>query len=198
MKTLIDIGANIGQAIKPAIEYGFDKIICFEPSSACLERLKIFKSTARTEIVIHPYGLYNETRTMTLYSPGTLSASVYADKCNVNVKLKEECSFMKASNYFTTLNPLHNIFVKINVEGAECAILEDLMKSGEINKIKHLFFHMDIEKIPSMKHLVAPLREKLKKYPKIHILEKKQVSYDATLPCPDGQLIAAWLKMCKE
>ena len=44
MKIFIDIGPHIGQALPEVTKekYAFDKIVCFEPSSFCLDILKKF------------------------------------------------------------------------------------------------------------------------------------------------------------
>ena len=44
MKIFLDIGSHIGQTLQEVTKekYAFDKIVCFEPSSFCLDKLKKF------------------------------------------------------------------------------------------------------------------------------------------------------------
>ena len=58
MKIFLDIGSHIGQTLHEVTKekYAFDKIVCFEPSSFCLDKLKKF-AEEDDRIIICEFGL---------------------------------------------------------------------------------------------------------------------------------------------
>lgn len=74
------------------------------------------------------------------------------------------CGFVNASDWFKkNLDSSDAVFMKINVEGAECDILENLLNSNEIIKLKSILIMFDVKKIPSQKHREFEIQEKLNK-----------------------------------
>ena len=55
------------------------------------------------------------------------------------------------------------VYLKLNCEGSECDILEDLLDSGEIGKVQSILVDFDVRKIPSFAHREADVRERLAK-----------------------------------
>ena len=174
MKIFLDVGAHIGETLEVAIDkkYGFDKIYCFEPATVCCDIIKAKFQDPR--VVVCEYGLWNSGCIMPLYNPGDMGASVFKDKPNrhhtgsLNVKL------VSTSNWFSQhLNFNDQVFVKINCEGSECVILDDLIDSGQYKKINVLMVDFDVRKIPSQKHLAEEMKAKLSKLdiPKIFYAE---------------------------
>jgi FkbM family methyltransferase len=159
-KVFLDVGAHTGETLRAVLDprYRFDRIVCFEPSSMALERLGRFRSP-RVEIV--PYGLWRETGRRLLHDPGTVGASIFDEKRRSDET--EVTQFIRASDWFSeNIGDEDNVFLKLNCEGAECDILEDLLDSGEIRKTDHILIHFDVRKIPSQRHrerqVIARLR----------------------------------------
>ena len=73
MKIFLDIGSHIGQTLHEVTKekYAFDKIVCFEPSSFCLDQLKKF-AEEDDRIIICEFGLGNRNHEVELFMPGTL------------------------------------------------------------------------------------------------------------------------------
>jgi FkbM family methyltransferase len=158
VKIFLDVGAHVGETVDGALKSGIvDHTYCFEPVAACLKELEKFNVPG---VTILPFGLANTTRSATVYNPGTLGASIYKDSewtqpnaldlCPYGST--ENCEFVQASEWFRN-NLLADdiVIMKLNCEGAECEILEDLMDSGEIRKVHFLNISWDSEMFPGMR-----------------------------------------------
>ena len=169
MKIFLDIGAWNGDTAKSILssKYTFDKIYCFEPQ---LDLCEDIRKIDNPKIVIEEFGLWNKNcRTlvyMYAHKRGRINdgASVYEDKIPVEKK-SVEVQMIKASEWFAeNINDDDYVVLKINCEGAECDILEDLMDSEEFKKVDALIIDFDVRKIPSQKHREAELTNRLKNY----------------------------------
>lgn len=161
MKIFLDVGAHTGETLQTAIEdtYGFDKIYCFEPVSECCDTLKTYQDK---RVVICEYGLWNENCTKKIYNPGSMGASVFRDKFG-DVAGSRTITLVRASEWFAqNLKVDDQIYLKLNCEGAECTILNDLINTGEYKKIRVLMVDFDVRKIPSQKHLMSQMKSTLK------------------------------------
>lgn len=162
MKIFLDVGAHIGETLEIALEskYGFDKLYCFEPVRECLDVIRTRYNDKR--LVLCEYGLWNKDCIMSLYNPGDLGASVFKDKPRRHDKGFLNVKFVSASNWFNeNLNFDNQIYLKLNCEGAECVILDDLIDSGQYKKIAVLMVDFDVVKIPSQRHLMKEMKMKL-------------------------------------
>jgi FkbM family methyltransferase len=173
MKIFLDVGAHIGQTLKIALEdkYGFDKIYCFEPVSECCDVLRTFKDD---RIVICEYGLWDENCAKRIYSPKSKGASVFKEKCADGVESREIKLISTGEWFSQNLKADDRVYLKLNCEGSECAILDDLINTGEIGKIDVLTVDFDVRKIPSQKHLMNEMKAKLSKLgiPKIFYIDE--------------------------
>mgnify|MGYP001146975768 CR=1 FL=1 len=161
-KIFLDVGAHWGETIEAVLDdrYKFDRIICFEPSSKCWKKLYRFNNE---RIIINKFGLYNKSCSLPLYSPGSAGASIFKDKYNVDIKDYEICKFVKASDWFKENITFDDIvYLKLNCEGAEVDILDDLLASGEYKKVKQSLVSFDVRKIPSMKYKEIIIKNKFK------------------------------------
>lgn len=145
-KIFLDIGAYKGDTTEIVVKYNFDKIHCFEPVKNNND--KIEKKFNNDKIIIHRYGLLDETCEKLIFNPGHIGSSIFKEKKNIN-NTTEKCKFIKASTWFKeNITDDDYVIAKLNVEGSEIAILNDLIDSGEYKKIKHILISFDIDKIP--------------------------------------------------
>jgi FkbM family methyltransferase len=159
MKIFLDVGAHVGQTMRAVLDpkFGFDQIHCFEPAEACLKHLKAVRDS---RVSIHPFGLWRETCEKPLYDPGQIGASIFEDKPNLGAI--EVAHFVRASDWLReNVSDGTEVFLKLNCEGSECDILDDLIQSGEIAKIKHALIHFDVRKVPSQAHREGEVRSQL-------------------------------------
>src|ERR1044072_9855871 len=105
MKVFIDVGSNRGQTVSAILEpghgfdrifckYEFDRIYCFEPVAELHRDLT--KKYRHPLISFYAMGLWKETCEKPIFSPGTQSGSIFADKINVDPQQSTICKFIWA------------------------------------------------------------------------------------------------------
>lgn len=161
MKIFLDVGSNTGQTLDEILEprygfdriflkYGFDRIYCFEPVPE-LQRV-LAKEYQDPRIIITGVGLWNQTCQGLIFSPGSQSGSIFADKINVDPQDSVMCRFVRASDWFRdNLTATDEVYLKLNCEGCEVDIIEDLLDSNEYRKVASLGVAFDVKKIPSQR-----------------------------------------------
>ena len=172
-KIFLDVGAHTGETLAIALEekYAFDKIYCFEPVKECCD---VIRGLDDKRVEVCEYGLWNKNSAEKIYNAKTKGASLFRDKFRTEVPSRD-IKLVKASEWFNqNLTIEDTIYLKLNCEGAECAILDDLIDSGEYKKIDVLMVDFDVRKIPSQKHLMGEMKAKLNKIglPKIFYIDE--------------------------
>ena len=161
-KIFLDVGGHRGETLETVLlpKYHFDKVHCFEPIPELYEFIKIkFATHLGGQLQVHNYGLADFTGTAKLYGTGTqskfgdsLGASLYADKNDVDNSEFIECKFTTATEFVEKFIDKDDFVVlKLNCEGGEVPILQNLMDSGKIHQINFAMIDFDVVKIPSMK-----------------------------------------------
>ena len=162
MKAFLDVGSNRGQTVRVALEpkYEFDRIYCFEPVPDLRE--VIAREYHDPRIVINEAGLWRETCERPIFSPGSQSGSIFADKVNVDPRNSVVCKFVRVSDWFRDhLTESDEVYLKLNCEGCEADIIEDLLDSNEYRKITSLGVAFDVWKIPSQRGREIEIKRKL-------------------------------------
>jgi FkbM family methyltransferase len=165
MKVFLDVGAHRGQSLEAVLEKDFDRIHCFEPVSINWPALK---ELADKRTRIEKFGLWNRTADVELFDPGTKGAGMWVkDKRRKDLKITRElCKFQRASDWFRdNLAADDEVYLKLNCEGCECDILDDLLDSGEFAKVRYVMVDFDVRKISAMAHRQAEIMERLSAYP---------------------------------
>jgi FkbM family methyltransferase len=160
-RVFLDVGANTGQTLSAVLDspFDFDDIICFEPTVACCKELQRFEDA---RITIHQFGLWSKTCSKLIFGPGELGGSIWKDI--VKSDATELCEFVQASDWFKkNIDEGDTVFLKMNCEGAECDILDDLLDSGEFRKVSFVMVDFDVRKIASQKHREKEIRQRLRK-----------------------------------
>ena len=155
MRIFLDVGAHDGETLDVALDpkWGFDRIDSFEPASTRLKTLRKFR---HKRLAIHDFGLSSQTKNTTLYGAGLLGGSIYSEKNYLDVKATsymEEIKLQSASEWLnknTTAND--EIFLKLNCEGSEADILENLISTQMISRIKSIYVDFDIRKVPGQEY----------------------------------------------
>jgi len=165
-KIFLDVGAFNGETNRMALNpiYSFDYIHGFEPSPNRYSRLRKIKSS---RVYIHNFGLSNKTYKTMLYGVNTIGASVYPEKRfrGLNDKrMKCEISLNGASLWISQNTRLDDqIYLKLNCEGAEVDILQDLIDTKMIDRIKTIYVDFDIRKVKDQEYRQDLLENQLKK-----------------------------------
>jgi FkbM family methyltransferase len=160
LKVFLDVGANTGQTLM-AVKGRFDRIVCFEPAPPCWPHLA---KLADTTVRIEHFGLWNRTGEQAIFEPGRKGAGMWK-KDKGQSDETQVCRFVRASDWFReNVSAEDENVLKLNVEGAECDILDDLLDSGEFAKVSRVMVDFDVRKITGMKHREAELRERLEPF----------------------------------
>jgi len=159
----IDVGGYEGQTLDEVIKprWGFSKIYCLEPMPRQFQVL-LQKYSDMEKVELLDYGLSDKTGIATIYGDNNImEASIYADKRDVNNSIETVCEFIEASVFIKSLGD-NEIIMKLNCEGAETIILQNLIDTGTIWKLKNIMIDWDVRKIPSMQwsegHILSELR----------------------------------------
>lgn len=158
-KVFLDIGGHMGESLAAALEtrWRFDRIVTFEPAPPCWPALEALADD-RTEVC--RFGLWTEDTTLTLHDPGEFGASIHSDKARTTTAV--ECDFRDAAGWFrANLSDDDLVYAKINIEGAECDLLDHLLEADQLRRVDHLAVYFDVSKVPSMAHREAETRARL-------------------------------------
>ncbi|MFL6204871.1 MAG: hypothetical protein ACJ739_05935 [Acidimicrobiales bacterium] len=140
-KVFLDVGGHTGETLAEVMRprWGFDRIWSFEPVPSCVESLRLI-ADGRVEIV--PAGWWSTTESKQLWNPGGLNASVQYEGEGPTLT----CEFIDAASWLQQhITADDEVWAKLNIEGAEVAVLDHLLDTGTIALIDHLVVHFDIE-----------------------------------------------------
>jgi FkbM family methyltransferase len=165
MRIFLDVGAHDGETLDIALDprWGFDRIDSFEPASTRLKTLRKFR---HRKLAIHDFGLSSQTKNTTLYGAGLLGGSIYSEKNYLDAKAtsyKEEIKLQSASEWLTeNTSAGDEVFLKLNCEGSEADILENLIAEQLIFRVKSIYVDFDIRKVPGQAHRQKEIEDKLR------------------------------------
>ncbi len=181
MKTIyIDIGSRGGQQIEWALR-SVDYAYGFEPSPLSYDEIsRIFANNPK--VILHPFGLWNQTCKIEMFNEGAAGGTIFRDYQSTGpVPKKAMVKMVRASDWFRdNLTEPAKIIVKINCEGGECDILNDLLDSGEYDKVHTCLVDFDVRKCPSKRHEESKLLARLKSLGIINVLPYMMIN-DNTL-----------------
>lgn len=172
---LIDIGAHFGEALEEALRpiYKIDRVYAIEPSSVGIKKLLRFKDK---RLKIHPIAVSNYSGEANLFSAGSVGGGLFSDKQR-HWRNTEIVKILKFSEWADeSLSRNENIYIKINVEGSEIFILQEIVKIYKRFNIKSILLSIDIEKVPSLSRYKDELYKLIVDFPvQITIREDKEV-----------------------
>lgn len=192
MRVFLDVGAHTGETLQEVVrpEYRFGRIVCFEPAPSCWPALE---KIADERVRICRFGLWSWTCRKELYAPGTVVASLFDDMETVPPGAEAiTIDLVRVSEWFSeNLSRDDLIFVKLNCEGSECDIVEDLMDSGQLERIYNLMIDFDVRKSPTLRHRELRLRRRLARSG----LDNHCFSDDVMRGPTHGERIRRWLHL---
>lgn len=174
MRIFLDVGAHRGESLAAALDpaFRFDRIVCFEPVPYLWQFLEVFEDP---RIQIQHFGLWNQNCRVPIFQPGTKGAGLWK-KDNGCTDDTEICKFRRASEWVSeNIQAGDIVFLKLNCEGAECDILDDLLDSGEFWKINYTMVDFDVRKIEALKHREDEVRARLEMFGFPRVSFAKQV-----------------------
>jgi FkbM family methyltransferase len=157
----IEIGAHYGQSYEVAKhpKYPFNEFWLFEPSITALERLY---DISDKRLKIFPIGLAAKNYDTLLYKPGSKGGSIFLEKfANYSAPSSQRINIRKASEILAPILTENRVFIKINCEGSEVDILNDLLDFSLLNEMHSILVDFDICRIKK-DFPIENLRKKLK------------------------------------
>lgn len=136
---VFDVGGYIGDFTKSIYEKYGSIIYCFEPVVKYAESLK-YKFSSYTNIKVFPFGIMDENKSLLFY--------INKDKSSL-IEVNGEISYCE----FRTLDDIMNAYsinfidlIKLNIEGSEYSVLEDMIKKDLIQKCGNIIiqFHTSV------------------------------------------------------
>ena len=190
VRVFLDVGGHLGETLAEVVDpkWRFDRIVVFEPASACWPALE---ALGDDRVELCRFGLWREDAAMVLHDPGAIGASVAPEKAITH--LSEDCQFVDAAKWFeANVSQDDTVFCKLNCEGAECDVLDRLLDTGQHSKIDHLLVHFDVQKVPSLAHRAAPTARRLD-VSGVSWLEARKIMFGRS----HAKKTANWLAWCE-
>jgi FkbM family methyltransferase len=190
MKVFLDVGAHEGSTLQAVRDpkYAFDRIYCFEPARSCWMALEAVRDP---RVTVCRFGLWDRTCEHALYDGGSRGASMFEDKFRAP-PTEEVASFVCATDWFREhVGEGDETYLKLNCEGAECDIVEDLLESGELRRVRSVMIDPDVRKIPSLAHRERELCQQLEASGLTNYFLEQQVMVGAT----HRERIQNWLRV---
>ena len=168
----IDCGANVGDITKQMSAKG-GIVYAFEPNPFAFDVLKK-KFQGHENIYLFNQGVWDKNTTMKLYLHEhsnedevywSTGSSILEYKGNVLKDKFVEIEIIDLVDFIKNLAKKIDI-LKIDIEGAECELLEKIISTKIYKNIKHIFVETHDHKIPELKEKTDAIR-KLIKYKKI-------------------------------
>lgn len=165
---ILDCGANVGEITEEFAKTGAE-VHAFEPNPFAYAELKkrcgqyprvvchqaaVGCQAGRQRLYFHEQSDQDEV----LYSNGS---SLLAEKPNISLEKSIEVEMVDLAEFLRRL-PRDVDVMKMDIEGAEVAVLEHLIATGTIRRVRRAFIETHEKKIPSLAPGTARLKTALK------------------------------------
>jgi FkbM family methyltransferase len=164
MKVFLDVGAHYGETAEVALDpaWGFDAVHAFEPAAACQPILRGYRDR---RLHVHPVALSNRAGRVPLFGAGLLGGSVYADKPQDGrgSTRAEEITLEPAAAWLLRhCSAEDEVYLKLNCEGSECDVLEDLLDARLDPWLRAVYVDFDVRKVPSQARRQTQVEDRLR------------------------------------
>lgn len=165
----IDCGANVGKITQKMLLQGAE-VYAFEPNPFAFEELSKRVSSNKKAHCINK-GVYDKNTSMPLYLhrqagedqiKWSVGSSLLPTKGNVSPDDFVEAELIDLAEFINSFNKKIKL-IKMDIEGAEIPVIEKLIDTGTIKKIKWLVAEAHDQRIPELKDAMEKLKAKIKK-----------------------------------
>ncbi|CAN5904436.1 hypothetical protein BH23PLA1_BH23PLA1_00100 [soil metagenome] len=138
--------------------------MCFEPASV---NWPTIEGLGLPRVELCRFGLWKETCTRELFDPGSPGATIFEDgeairRASGDPIPSTTIELVRASDWVAeNIRDGDVVFMKLNCEGSECDIVEDLLDSGMISRIYNLMIDFDVRKFSSLRSREVRVMQKL-------------------------------------
>lgn len=129
--TVFDLGGYEGDWASDIFCRYNCQIHIFEPTAEFAENIKN-RFSHNKKVNVHPFGLSAETQTVSLYIDGASSSAYKKNGAKIEISLVKAIDFLRE----TQTNCID--LMKINIEGGEYDLLNHLLDTGYVSKIKNI------------------------------------------------------------
>lgn len=164
----IDCGANIGNVTAHMAARGAT-VHAFEPDPAAYAALARRFSQAR-DVHVYPKGVWDKDATVKLYHhrqmrdnplKWSVGSSLLKKKSNVDPSLYDSIQVIDIANFIASLDqPV--ALMKIDVEGVEYDIIQRLLQTDAISRIKRILVEPHEEQLPQLAAQAQTVKSQLK------------------------------------
>jgi FkbM family methyltransferase len=146
--TILDIGANVGAtAVYFHAAYPTAKIFCYEPSLENYQCLKENTKYFPNQIQAFHYGLFNQDDEVPLYQGATNTAQNSVMKSGETSQISEVIQLRNVKEELQRLNLSDISILKIDTEGCEIPILQELFNYTQNIDIIYLEYHSEGDRL---------------------------------------------------
>ena len=185
---VIDCGANIGETTA-VLARKHSKVFAFEPDKAAFQILEE-KFFHRVNVGCINKAVLDQKKTVRLYlskqrassdalPPPTwwryskevwysVSSSVVPEKRGITTDIWEEVETINLAEFILKLGSVVKI-LKMDIEGAEVAVLRELISSNAIRMVRHLFVETHEDQIPEIKKDIGEILAELAKFSQLTV-----------------------------
>lgn len=151
---VFDIGGYEGQWTSDIFSMYNCRIYLFEPIKIFADKIKI-RFTKNNKIRVYDFGLAGSTREAKISLAAESSSIFKSGEKNETIKLFDICEFLDS-------NKIEQIdLMKINIEGGEYELLEKLIETNLVKKIKNLQIQFH-DFVPEAENRMKKIQENLK------------------------------------
>jgi FkbM family methyltransferase len=162
----LDIGTNLSIVTDEILKLNINgKIHCFECHPMLYSKLQE-KHKHNKNVILNNVAVSNTNSKKQFYHKKNKhditdnGSTLKKDKINITDKNNYSIvDTIKLSDYIKDFEKVD--VLKLDVEGSEYDILQDLINSNEINKIKYIFFECHAHKVPSLNNIKYDVLTKL-------------------------------------
>jgi FkbM family methyltransferase len=162
---MVDVGSRNGESLEEFVRWDFDRIYSFEPMPVQHSRIRErFADDPR--VVAYGFGLSDMTGLKHMYGADEHGeASVFATKSDLDASVVSEARFLEAALWFAyVIDDDDDVWLKLNCEGSEVAILNNLMDRDELRRVKAFRVEFDISRVRGHEHEADLLLARLDEY----------------------------------
>ena len=160
----IDCGANVGDITTKLAKTGI-QVYAFEPNPFAFQKLQS-RVTGYDNVTCFNKGVWDRNATTQLYFHQeaekdkefwSFASSIFSDKGNVDPKHSVDVELVDLTEFIEKLDRSVDL-LKIDIEGAECEVLEKFLQKDLQNKVKLTLVETHDSKIPGLKEKTNRIR----------------------------------------
>lgn len=183
----LDIGAHWGETLEEVLSplWRFDLVYAFEPDPAAVQILaeKFAADIAAGKLIVVAAALSDRDDEADLFGDNAGGgASLFAEKADIDAGKRARVRLISARRFFAEhFREDDLILAKLNCEGGEIDILDDLAASGEIRRIARMVVDFDIRKVRGKRGLAKRTMRRMREagFERFMLSENVMVGPDA-------------------